>query len=206
MGSRVSLQGGNECEVCTKTAIVVEQVLMHNATSGHTFQNAAALLCAHVPREMADTCRTATARLNNKIFECLIKKLEISSVCADEHIDLCITERVSSETDAACDAFDPDPLGCAACEFAVSGLQQYVNDTSSLIVKAVRDDVCNFHFKEPQKQEECSVVLTGFGDVALRVLASRLDAAEFCCDLGLCEAVSAKKEWIKGPIDLNAPN
>lgn len=148
----------------------------------------------------------ATARLNGKVFECLVKQLEIGSVCASPYIDLCVAERAPITVDAACESFDPDPLACAACEFSVSGLQQYVNDTSALIVKAVKNDVCNFHFREPQKQEECQVLMTGFGDAALRVLASRLDAAEFCCGLGFCEAVTAKKTWVKGPVDFSAAN
>ena len=48
---------GVKCDICTTTSIVVENVLLHNATAGYTFQNAAAALCANVPREMRETVR-----------------------------------------------------------------------------------------------------------------------------------------------------
>lgn len=199
------VEGGVECDVCTTTSIVVENVLLHNATASNTFQDASAALCANVPREMREVCQDATARLNSKVFECLIHRLEFHSICSDPFVDLCVASRTTTADSDGCAGFEPDALGCAACEFAVSGLQQYVNDTSTMIVKAVRDDICRYHFEEEHQQEQCDVVLTGFGDVALRVLASRLDAAEFCCGLGLCEAVSGKRSWIKGPTDLNSP-
>ena len=156
-----AVQGTVECNVCTTSAAVIENVLLHNATASNTFQDAAAALCAHIPREMSTTCEEATARINNKVFDCLVKQLEIGTICADPHIDLCVAGRVSNAADTECEvllcnrhapvsrpsthrmlppcpqAFDPDPLACAACEFAVSGLQQYVNDTSTLIVKVV---------------------------------------------------------------------
>jgi len=194
-----------ECDICTTTAVIVENVLLHNATAGNTFQNAAAALCAHIPREMSSTCQEATARINNKIFECLIQELHIGSICSDPHVDLCRAGRKSLAASAECEGFQPSPLGCAACEFAVSGLQQYVNDTSTLIVKAVKQDICNYHFEEAAKQQMCGVLMAGFGDVALRVLAARLDAADFCCGIGLCEAVSSKDGWVKGPADFEAP-
>ncbi len=149
-------------------------------------------------------CQSATARLNGKVFECLVKQLEFGSICSDPFVDLCVAERTPFATDKTCEGFDPDPMACAACEFAVSGLQQYVNDTSTEIVKAVRQDICHYHFKEEHQQEECDVTFAAFGDVALRVLASRLDAAEFCCGLGLCESVSSSENWIRGPVDLNS--
>lgn len=149
-------------------------------------------------------CQSATARLNGKVFECLVKQLEFGSICSDPFVDLCVAERTPIATDKTCEGFDPDPMACAACEFAVSGLQQYVNDTSTEIVKAVRQDICHYHFKEEHQQEECDVTFAAFGDVALRVLASRLDAAEFCCGLGLCESVSSSENWIRGPVDLNS--
>ena len=224
MVMKTSAKGGVKCDICSTTSIVVENVLLHNATAGFTFQNAAAALCANVPREMRETvrmkcqnitqrnhkfinilqCESATARLNGKVFECLVKQLEFGSICSDPFVDLCVAERTPFATDNTCEGFDPDPMACAACEFAVGGLQQYVNDTSTEIVKAVRQDICHYHFKEEHQQEECDVTFAAFGDVALRVLASRLDAAEFCCGLGLCESVSSSENWIRGPVDLNS--
>lgn len=52
-----SAKSGVKCDICSTTSIVVENVLLHNATAGYTFQNAAAALCANVPREMRETVR-----------------------------------------------------------------------------------------------------------------------------------------------------
>lgn len=39
--------------------------------------------------------------------------------------------------------------------------------------------------------------MNSFGDIMLRVLAGRLDAEDFCCELGLCDAPLSNEKWTK---------
>ena len=102
----------------------------------------------------------------------------------------------SSQTNLLLFSWQPNRQGCSACEFAIGGLQQYVNDTSALIVRASARDICNYHMDTAEEKKMCHVMLRGFGQAMLRVLASRLDAADFCCGLGLCHALANELAWV----------
>jgi len=186
-----------ECEICNRVAGVVEGVLLKNATKTNTFQKVAAALCAHLPEPYMQTCKDAASRLNSDVYKCMIQEAQFGTLCSDSAVALCKASRGASfYTDIKCDAFEAEPLACAACEFSISGLQQYVNDTSRMIVRASTDDICKFHFPTPEDGQMCQVIMKGFGEVMLRTLVRRLDAADFCCGIGLCQSNDNEMKWI----------
>lgn len=50
-----------ECEVCRKVAMVVESVLVRNATATSTFNQVATALCEHMPVDLEETVRSGGA-------------------------------------------------------------------------------------------------------------------------------------------------
>lgn len=192
MGVEAQAQAAVECEVCTRVTQVIEGVLLRNATETDTFQKVSSALCVHLPTDLMPVCRKSASMLDKDIFKCLIYELNFGSLCSDPGVALCRAARPSVADPSMCVGMGADVQACAACEFAVSGLQQYVNDTSTMIVKSSAEDVCAFHFKSSESKQMCRAMMSTYGDVMLRLLAHRLDAGDFCCGIGLCHSTTNK--------------
>jgi hypothetical protein len=192
LGAEAQAKAAVECEVCTRVTQVIEGVLLRNATETDTFQKVSSALCVHLPTDLVPVCRKGTSMLDTGVFKCLIHELNFGSLCSDPGVALCRAARPSVADPSQCVGMGSNVQACAGCEFAVSGLQQYVNDTSTLIVKSSAEDLCGFHFKTSEAQQMCRAMTATYGDVMLRLLAHRLDAGDFCCGIGLCHTTTNK--------------
>lgn len=150
------------------------------------------------------------SNLSPDVFRCMIQEADFRTLCSDPTVALCKAPSEPFNAEVTCHGMLPSVPSCAACKFAISGLQQYVNDTSTRMVQSIGTDICRFHFSrndmaqmvrarrlfrpapcraraDRARAPQCRVVMTSFGDVMLRVLASRVDSEDFCCELGLCD-------------------
>lgn len=131
-----------ECDMCTRVTQIVEGTLMKNATATETFQRVAQALCIHLPENVIPICRQGAHLLTTPVFKCMVQAVEFGSICNDSSIKLCFAERPSTQDPSLkCSSMQPSVLSCAACEFAISSLQQYVASATDIIAKGARTDV-----------------------------------------------------------------
>jgi len=181
------------CEVCQKVTLVVETVLRYNASKSTMFQTMGATLCKYLPPEDQHLCDLANRQLHKDVFECMIKAANLHTLCGDEAVELCQARARRPALESKVDCSDrhlmPDPHGCAACEFAIASLQQYVSETTSEIVHASIRDICDVHFSaeaDKASNKSCKTTLLAFGPMLLKLATARIDASELCCGIGLC--------------------
>lgn len=181
------------CEVCQKVTLVVETVLRFNASHSAMFQNMGATLCKYLPPDDQQLCEMANRQLHKDVFECMIKSANLHTLCGDQAVELCQASArrppLSSKIDCSDRHLLPDPHGCAACEFSIASMQQYVSEATSEIIHASIRDICDVHFPASQdttSHKSCKTTLLAFGPMLIKLATARVDASQVCCGIGLC--------------------
>lgn len=176
---------GSECDVCRIVSDAVERVLVLNSTTTQTFQNVAQRLCLFLPAELKHTCQDSIRQLPTGLYRCMVQAVGMNSICSDPSVGLCKVP-VHPLTRVKCTGMPAYQHTCAACKFTVGGLEHYMVHSIKESLKAAHG-ICVVRFQDPLEQKKCHALVDTQGETLLRTMVSRVDAEDFCCDVGVCE-------------------
>ena len=181
------------CTTCKKVVRIVDQVLRLNSTKQEFFQEATARLCNFLPTEEQTACNVLTRRTHPAIYQCVLHSVDSATICSDDRVALCpqadepATDQASTSLyNCVPGSLNSDPLTCAGCEFSIGALQLYMNHSAASLVRAFQRDICITHFTTGPESAVCTEMLSLFGSLLLSTAVARIDAADVCCDVGVC--------------------
>lgn len=173
------------CEVCRAVSDAVERVLVLNSTSTDTYGSVARHLCKYLPNDLRHTCEDSIRQLPQSMYRCLVQEASLNTVCSDPDVGIC---KVPTRplTRVRCQHLDGYVHTCAACKFVVGGLEHYALSSLDDMVESLVG-VCMVRFRNKVDLQQCEAFVRDTGASMIRVVASRIDAQDFCCAAGICD-------------------